>query len=329
MNGKLSAVDIERLGDVFLARQASDLQRIYSRRDGSLALTVQVLREELIRLLAIFDTAVDFVEEYSHVLHMASEPLQKTIHGCSQVIHRYSAFRAGGTVRKIVLAGRPNAGKSSLFNGLLCRYRAIVHSEPGTTRDVIEEDVELDGRLWKLVDTAGVRHAEGVAERQGIELGEDFLDAASFWILVVDGSVGLQPEEIGLLDRFRHKPHAIVWNKSDLAEWTPPSSDLSNAIAISAVEGDSFPRLWDCLRSDLRSIGSEEIGPLPSAVQAGRLQIVLRDLESLRDRMDRGEPPEYLSEATREAIGHLEAVIGEVGTEDVLDRIFNDFCIGK
>lgn len=331
LNGKLSAADIERLGDVFAARQVTDLQKIYARRDGSLVRTVSELRQQLIQMLAIFDTAVDFVEEYSSVISLASAPLEKVIQGCSKVIHRYSQFRDGGTTRKLVLAGRPNAGKSSLFNGLLCRYRAIVDSEPGTTRDVIEEDFEVAGGLWKLVDTAGFRHAEGEAERQGIELGSDFLESSSFWILVVDGTRGMTIEERDLLARFAHKPHAIVWNKRDLPGWRAPDRERedSSYFEMSAVEGDSFTRLWEFLRSKLSAIAIDDSGPLPSAVQASRLQEVVRDLTEMRSRLAIDVPPEYLSEQTRIAIAKLEAVVGEVGTEDVLDRIFSDFCIGK
>ncbi len=328
LNGKLSADDIERLGDVFVARRITDLQKIYSRRDGSLAQTISVLRAQLIQMLAIFDTAVDFSEEYSSVVFLALEPLNSVLAGCSKVIHRYSGFREGGTSRKLVLAGRPNAGKSSLFNGLLCRYRAIVHAEPGTTRDVIEEDFEVDGGLWKLVDTAGFRHSEIEAERQGIELGSDFLESSHFWILVVDGTIGLSDQERELLRRFDHKPHAVVWNKRDLPGWLAPETKTAT-FEMSAVEGDSFGLLWDFLRVELAKLAIDDSGPLPSAVQVARLKGVVGDLEEIRTKMQSEVPPEYLSEQTRVVIGKLESVVGEVGTEDVLDRIFNDFCIGK
>lgn len=330
-HGKLSAEDLERLGDVFLARQTADLQRIYSRRDGALTQAVEVLRQHLIRLLAIFDTAVDFVDEYSNVVASAREPLETVTHGCSAIIQRYSRFQDGATAGRIVLAGRPNAGKSSLFNGLLCRYRAIVHADPGTTRDVIEEDVEIDGRTWKLVDTAGVRPALGEAERQGIELGADFLEASSFWLLVVDGTQGMGEEERGLLSRFSHRPHAIVWNKKDLAGWCVPA-DISSkcaVIAVSALQGESLAGLWEVLQSELKSLGMGDFGPLPSAVQANRLKTVVTKLGVMKEDLDKEVPPEYLSEQARAAIQSLESVVGEVGTEEVLDRIFNDFCIGK
>src|SRR5580704_15168457 len=97
---------------------------------------------------------------------------------------------------RLVLAGRPNAGKSSLFNALLCRYRAIVHESPGTTRDVIEEDVLVGDRTWCLVDTAGVRESGVAIEREGISLGGEYLEASSFWVLVVDGTTGVTEVEM-------------------------------------------------------------------------------------------------------------------------------------
>jgi tRNA modification GTPase len=330
LNGKLSTRAIEKLGDVYLAREPADLTRIFDRRDDALAGTIAVLREHLIRLRAILDTAVDFVEEYSDVVRLAQEPLALATRECSAITQRYSRFRHGGSGRRIVLAGRPNAGKSSLFNGLLCRYRAIVDEAPGTTRDVIEEEVEVGGRTWRLVDTAGLREAVGTAERVGIALGEDFLESSQAWLLVVDGTEGLRREDRDLLRRFSEKPHAILWNKCDLAGWQPPElSGAETALAVSARDSASLSRLWDFLRSWLASQSAEDEGPLPSAVQASRLSVVENDLRDLAKELERATPPEFLSERVRSAIEKLEAVIGEVSTEDVLDRVFGEFCIGK
>ncbi len=331
LNGKLTAAQLERLGDVFLARDLSDLRRIYSRREDSLVDSIQQLREHLIRLRAILDTAVDFVEEYSGVLVLAREPLGLAIQGCSAIIQRYSLFRHGGNVRRLVLAGRPNAGKSSLFNGLLCRYRAIVDPLPGTTRDVVEEDVEVNGRVWKLVDTAGIRRAEAEAERLGMELGEEFLESSHYWLLVVDGTEGIHSEEQDLIRKFSHKPHAILWNKRDLPNWQEPPAALAGEriLSVSAKQGDCFPRIWDELRQSLDEGLGDELAPLPTAVQVARLEKVLEELRLLMTEMESERPPEFLSEGVRSAVEKLESVIGEVGTEDVLDRVFGDFCIGK
>lgn len=330
LNGKLSAGELEGLGDVYLARQVSDLTSIYSRRDGAVETQIDRLRNTLIRLQAILDTAIDFSEEYSAVIHAAEEPLDQVIRECSELIQRYSAFKTGVVSPRIVLAGRSNAGKSSLFNSLLCRYRAIVHEEPGTTRDVIEEDLDIGGRLWKLVDTAGVRENTAGVEKEGISMGEDFLSSASFWLLVVDGTNSLSAAEKNLLDRFCHIPHLIAWNKKDSAGWVlPPAIVGEEFVSISAKTGEGTSALWDRVKDKVLSIPFSHQGALPTAVQCLRLERVVVQLQEIRGALRQNVPAEYIAEQNRSVLGQLESVIGDVGTEDILDRVFGEFCIGK
>ena len=330
LNGKVTASEMDSLGDVYLAREPADLEKIYSRKDGSLQKKVAELRENLIRTQAILDTAVDFSEEYSSVVSQAKPPLIQTIHECSEIIQRYSVFRGGSSVPRLVIAGRPNAGKSSLFNALLGRYRAIVHEEAGTTRDVIEEDIEVVGRRWKLVDTAGFRQSEEIREKEGIELGENFLSSASFWILVVDGSLGLSPEEEELIRKYGDKPHLIVWNKQDLKEWHVPGHQTAKGsliASLSAKTGEGIMGLWNLLEGELAR--RDASGPLPTSVQSRRLEGALGSMKHLLAKLEANELPEYLAELNREASTSLDSVVGQIGVEDVLDRVFGEFCIGK
>lgn len=331
LNGKVSPEELDTLGDLFIARETEDLNQIYLRRDGSLQRKVGEIRKELLRLQAILDTAVDFADEYSSVVHLAKEPVTLAIHQITEIIQRYSLFREAKTVPKLVLAGLPNAGKSSLFNALLCKYRAIVHEEAGTTRDVIEEWLEIEGKTWKLVDTAGLREAETQTERQGIELGEAFLSSANFWILVVDGTRGLTKEEAALLDRFGGKPHLIVWNKMDLPTWSEPNEAWlkDQTVSVSAKEGVNLECLWGRLRRDLKNFSSLDDVPLASQTECSRLKNVLVLLKQLQEELETESLPEYMAEKNRQAIGQLESVIGHVGVDDVLDRVFGEFCIGK
>ncbi|NBT57769.1 tRNA uridine-5-carboxymethylaminomethyl(34) synthesis GTPase MnmE [bacterium] len=329
LNGKVSATDVDNLGDVYLAKDPADLEKIYSRKDGSLSERIGALREHLLKTQAILDTAVDFSEEYSDVIGQAKAPLIQTIHECSEIIQRYSRFKKGATSPRLVLAGKPNAGKSSLFNALLGRYRAIVHEEAGTTRDVIEEDIEVLDRRWKLVDTAGFRESSETREKEGIELGERFLSAAAFWILVVDGAMGISPDEENLIEKYGNKPHLVVWNKKDLDQWMAPRGKWygQSVHPLSAKTAEGINELWAKLETELSK--NESHGPLPTAVEASRLEKALELMEALVVQLDRNELPEYLAETNREATRALELVVGEVGTEDVLDRVFGEFCIGK
>lgn len=330
LNGKMTSTELENLGDVFLARETKDLSRIYGRKDESLVKKIGELRNKLIHLQAILDTSIDFTEEYSSVIHAALEPTRLVIHECSVIIQRYSAFKEPN-VPRIVLVGRPNAGKSSLFNALLCRYRAIVHHEPGTTRDVIEEQVVLNGQRWALVDTAGVREGLTEAEREGINLGEGYLAASALWILTVDGTQGLQKEEENILERFGSRPHVVVWNKNDLSGWKEPETSRlrGSVVSLSAKSGEGVAELWALLQEKTVQNQRDALSDLPSSTQVARLKRVVAELSALEGGLVTEEAPEYLAETNRKAIALLEGVIGEVSTEEVLGRVFSEFCIGK
>jgi tRNA modification GTPase len=333
MNGKITTQEVESLGDLYLAHSPRDLNSIFSRKDGAMEFQVGRLREQMTRLQAILDTAVDFSDEYSSVVSLAEEPLTQAIQECSSIIQRYTSFRGGSTAPRLVLAGRPNAGKSSLFNALLGRYRAIVNDQPGTTRDVIEEDIELGGVKWKLVDTAGIREAAGLIESEGLVLGSRYLAASSLWLLVVDGSNPFSEEERSLLKMFGHIPYILVWNKADLPSWKSAPADIVSPNLVAALSAKTGLHL-DQLAQRVASVVDErlamgEMSVLPTSVQSARLGYVQSELEGLTDALKRGEPPEYLGERNRRALSLLEDVIGEVSADEVLDRVFGEFCIGK
>lgn len=330
LNDKQSPSDIENLGDLFKASQPIDLDRIFARRNGALEEKVLDLRKKMIHAQAILDTAVDFSEEYSSVVSQVEPVVDTVIRECSAITQSYLRFKSGIEIPRLVFAGRPNAGKSSLFNALLGRYRAIVSEEAGTTRDAIEEDAEFNQKKWKVVDTAGIRTSQNEIENKGMELGESFLASSSFWLLVVDGSQGITDEEVQLLEKFHSKPHLILWNKQDLENWSAAPEWLKERVVnISTLTLASMEILWTRLESELAKLNLQDGAPLPTAVQATRLEKILEELWLMKSEIQNETPPEILAEKNRALTSHIEGLIGTVGTEDVLDRIFSDFCIGK
>lgn len=327
-HGKLSAAEIDTLGDVFHAKGARDLSAIYARRPEGLEREIGAIRADLIRALAILDTAVDFTDEYSDVVPGAVKPIQAAIHASQVITQRYLSLKEAGSPPRIALVGRPNAGKSSLFNRVLGRYRAIVHAEPGTTRDAVEERILLSGRPWTLTDTAGVRSEASGPEAEGIEIGSQFLESADFWVLMVDGSLGMGKVEAELLERHAGKPHAVVWNKRDLPTWSPPPPTLG-ALEFSSVLSEDLSRFIAFFEDKLSVVHPPPSGPLPTATACAKLEKVQSALAEILVGVERSVPPEILSEGIRKSLRDLESVVGEVQTDEVLDRVFGEFCIGK
>ncbi len=329
LNAKTSLEDLETLGDVFKAKDQIDLNAIYSRKSEPLQEVVGRLKENLMVLQAILDTSVDFSEEYSNVVHQSFQPLSKAIHECSLTIQAYKRFEHGLSVPKVVIAGRPNAGKSSLFNTLLGKYRAIVHEEAGTTRDAIEEEIYLEGKRFKLVDIAGFRQALSAAEKEGIELGEKFLKESSLWILVVDGTVGISKEEELILERFSQKPHLILWNKMDLAEFQRPPNFIGPTVVLSARTGEGVEELWRSLESLSLKVVGQETTLLPTVSQVKKLEKVFELLISISEGLKRSDPAEMIAEKNRAAMREITDLIGYVDQEEILGKVFSEFCIGK
>lgn len=321
VHGKMDPEELERLADLFAAKDAGAVEAIYSRRSEPMEKFFEGIRDRLIGIQAILDTSVDFADEYSQVSLQAKGPINQVICDCSMVIQRYGMVQQGVALPRIVIAGLPNAGKSSLFNALLGRHRALVHSSPGTTRDVVEEEVHVGGRRWVLADTAGIRLAEQDIEQEGIELGEKYLQASHFWILVVDGTIGVTVEDQALLEKYSDTPHLIVFNKSDLPQWR-----AGNGIGVSAKSAKGLDELTAAL-SDALVV--DDSFPMPAKRQVQILETTVEQLGHMLEELDGNVPPEYVAEKNRRIIGELAQLMGSVDTEQVLDRVFGEFCIGK
>jgi tRNA modification GTPase len=194
--------------------------------------------------------------------------------------------------------------------------------------------VRLPLPTWKLVDTAGIREAEECLEKSGIEIGKSYLSASSFWILVVDGTKGLQKEDIALLDKYRSIPHLIVWNKSDLTTFTPTQSPYHSLIetekvfTVSAKEGNQIDSLWsELLNRFSGTVNAEEV--LPSTSQIVIMEKGLSVLETIKTGLETLSPPEEMAELNRTVLSLFESILGEVNQEEILDKVFGEFCIGK
>lgn len=329
VHGRSSAEALEKLDDVFAAVRPEELDAITARADQSFRARLQGLRDELVGLQAILDTAVDFSDEYAAVVHAAHQPIQTVTLAIQGLQTAVSSLGNTETAPEVALLGRPNAGKSSLFNALLCRRRAIVSAEPGTTRDTLEGTLVLAGRHWKLIDTAGIRSSDNAIEQEGIDRSRELAGRAALSVLVIDGTEGASAEDAAIAALAKNA--LVFWNKSDAQAFRRPEGPFADAFVGSAATGDGLPALLEHLNARAAAQpGARALEVIPSRQQKVALDRAEAALRTMKELFSEGTPvPELLGELNRQALGALEDLLGPVDTEQVLDRVFSSFCIGK
>ena len=341
LNGRLDLAQAEAVLDTIRAKTASSLTLAQEQLRGTLSTEVNSFRESLLRLLAHVEAAIDFTEE--DITFIQAEELESTIRQTKAKITALAeSSREGRILREgvmTVIVGRPNVGKSSLLNALLRTDRAIVTAVPGTTRDVLEEVLNMRGVPLRLLDTAGLRHTNDHVEQEGVRRSRSAMEQADLLLIVFDGSLPICEEDRRLLNEYPEKKRLVVINKSDLP-CVMDASDLASSledacpspvVRISARHGQGLDELRDVIRTLLLRADFEATeGPVVTHLR--HQTALLRARESLagaEHSVTKGLSGEFVAMDLRGAVDALGEITGAVSTDDILDRIFRDFCIGK
>jgi tRNA modification GTPase len=332
-HGRIDLVRAEAVRDLVEARTLYQARVAFAQAEGALSRRLAPLREMLEEWIARGEAAVEFVEDSE--THLPAGKLEQAIEVARQVCQELLAsFRSGRVVRdgaSVALVGQPNVGKSSLFNRLLQRDRAIVTAVPGTTRDTLEEALDLEGVPVRLVDTAGLRDAADEVESEGVRRARQAQKEADLVLLVLDGSRPLDRREREALadtNRPAAQPTTlVVVNKSDLPAADPPSHRA--ALHVSALTGAGLDVLRGELRARLLGVGPIEDPILTNSRHGQALEETDGSLGRASAAAAAGVPDELILEDLREAMRSLGTITGEYGTEAMYDRIFSTFCIGK
>ena len=309
-----------------------------SQLEGSLSKKIKDLRFNVTEILAQITVSLDFPDE--DVEHITYNTLkEKTIALQKEINKLYDTSESGKILRdglKTVIVGKPNVGKSSLLNAILGENRAIVTDIPGTTRDVIEEFVNIKGIPLKIVDTAGIRETEDVVERIGVEKSREFFSAADLSIVVLDSSRSLDPEDIEILESVQPNKTIVLLNKTDLdrvidLDKIKEYIAEENIIEISALQHEGIEKIHDKIEemvfagtvrnsSDLVVTNSRHKDALYKAKQS--IEDALNAIESYM-------PLDFVEVDFKNIWDYLGYINGDTVTEDLLDTIFSNFCIGK
>ncbi len=337
LNGKLDLTQVEAILDLIEARSpAMHRAAVYQLARG-LASRIALLRDGLVELQGLLAYDIDFPEEDDGPV-----PEERIREAAGQRLSELDALLAlapeGELLRDgalTVIAGRPNAGKSSLFNALVGFERAIVTEEPGTTRDAIEAVIGVEGYPFRLVDTAGLRENTGRVEELGIEVARGYLASADLVLLCVDAEQEPGPEEEGFIAGLgAAAPHVIiVRTKADRCGATGPRGHLGSAqqLPVSAHTGAGVAELRKTLleRAFAGILGRREMPVVTRARHVKCLERARDDLLAFQEALRKGLPAEISGTHVQDATLALEEMLGAVTHEDVLDRVFSSFCVGK
>ena len=329
LNGRIDLAQAEAVADLIAARTELGRRAALRQLRGGLSARVGELRDRLLDAAALIEAHLDFPEE--DIPDLGTEGIRRALDEVrAGIVTMLRAFGRARHVRegaRVVLTGPPNAGKSSLFNALIGRERAIVSPHPGTTRDTIEATVDLGGVPVTFVDTAGLRDSRDEIERIGIERAHEELAQADLVLLVLDPDCGDAAERIAA----GRDNTIVLMNKSDLGRGSPSDGTAGPArsLSLSAVTREGLDRLETLLAEQLRGSSGEDELLVTTARHAQCLEGAVVSLGIAAESMDRSEPWELVMVDLRNAIMQLGDILGIGLDDEILDRIFSRFCLGK
>ncbi|HPG09709.1 MAG TPA: tRNA uridine-5-carboxymethylaminomethyl(34) synthesis GTPase MnmE, partial [Saprospiraceae bacterium] len=339
LHGRMDLTQAESVADLIASDNASSHAVAMQQMRGGISSEIKKLRQELIDFAALIELELDFSEE--DVEFANRDALRKLILKIQKLIAALlESFRLGNAIKQgvnTVIAGRPNAGKSTLLNALLQEERAIVSEVPGTTRDTIEEVLHIKGIAFRLIDTAGIREAEDQVEAIGVQKTMTKIAESSILVYVFDVT-DLRPEAVTADMARLHRPGLrilAVANKMDRYPYAEPSSYASeylpaeDIIAVSAKNQMNLAYLKDRL---YEAVVHEDLlleNPIVTNIRhVHALQKASESLDAVLAGLDQGITHDFIAMDIRQSLHHLGEITGEISTDDLLDSIFSRFCIG-
>jgi tRNA modification GTPase len=350
INGKLDLTRAEAVMELVSSKTERGREHAVRRLSGVLETEIRRVKDLLVHALAGMELLLDYSEDEADPagapedIPLVEETLTR-LRALAASYHRERLYQDGALV---VIAGRPNAGKSSLFNLLLKEDRSIVTPIPGTTRDWLESWIAIEGIPIRLVDTAGLQDTEDPVERLGVERSRELLAGADLALYLIDGSMGLSAEDRAFfrdqaVDRGEGNPAIPVLNKVDIApDLRPDAFFIPGAIGISAKTGEGIPALTRAIAAELEAAwpsafaggnGREDAGGVtPGIATARQSDLISAAIDAVEEALAleaHGQPLDLAAPLLREAVNALGEITGEVSTTEILETMFSRFCVGK
>lgn len=337
LNGRIDLAQAEGIIDMIKAKTEVSFDIGLNQLSGSLSAVLNKMQDELISMQALIVANIDFPDD--EIEDATYEELEsrygKIVSKIDNLLENSKSSRLLRDGINTVILGKPNVGKSSLLNGLLRYDRAIVTDIAGTTRDIIEDYINLDGVLLKITDTAGIRETEDEVEKIGVSIAKDKLRDADLVIAIFDLSRKFDNDDKEILNLIKDKKHIIILNKDDLPQEISDKEIKENFkddyLKLSVMENESIKEIEDLIK-DMFFDGEIKIssdGVLSNIRHINALKEAKKDLEAVKMGIDNKVFLDLIAVDLENVINHISEITGAITTEDILDRVFSEFCIGK
>ena len=335
LNGRIDLVEAESVRDIISAKTDKARKLSMNQLEGRVSTIIRKFRQELLELLASIEVNIDY-PEYEDIEVMTVDSIKKEMKNIRKKLEKIVKESENGKIIKdgikTVIVGRPNVGKSSILNRLLDYDKAIVTDIAGTTRDIVEGEINLDGILLKLVDTAGIRKTKDVVEKIGVDRSFKELEEADLIIMVLDNSEELTDYDLELLDRIKDKKAIVVINKNDLKRKLDINKiKNANIIEINTVDLDKIDILKDKIKEmfNLDEIDQGDYNYLSNVRQITLAKESLVILDEVEEEVKREDPVDLIEIDIKRIWTKLGEIIGENYSDELIDQLFSQFCLGK
>ena len=335
LNGRINLLEAEAVGDIINAKSEKARTLAMNGITGTLTKMIQKLREEIVSLLANIEVNIDY-PEYEDEIVITHENIKPKLDDIAEELKKIVKESENGKMIKegidIAFVGRPNVGKSSLLNAFLEEEKAIVTDISGTTRDIVEGSISLNGITLNLIDTAGIRETDDIVEKIGVDKSKKIIEQADVVILVLNYNEKLQEEDKELLDKIKDKKSIIFFNKNDLEKKIDiNSNDYPNIVEGNTITETGLTNLKNKIIEmfQLDEIENKDMNFLSNVRQIALAKNALKNIENVIEQINENVPIDILEIELKEAWNNLGLIIGETYEDELIDNLFAKFCLGK
>lgn len=338
MNGRIDLAQVEAIMDIIEAKTELSLSQAIGQLEGNLSKKIKEYQDLLIQIIARIEVSIDYPEydQDEPITNEFDKELQALLDQLQQLLRTADTGKMIRDGVKTAIVGRPNVGKSSLLNALLEENKAIVTDIAGTTRDVVEAYLNIDGIPYLLLDTAGIRDTEDVVERIGVEKSRSSIEEADLVLMLIDSHIGLIDADLEILNQVKDKKVIYVLNKADLESNITEeivNEYLNNGpiVQISAKEQSGLDALRLAMKEFVIKGNASVSGEATISNQRQKQALInaIKSLEKVIEAIDMGLPEDCLAIDLHDAFGHLGMIVGESLKEEIINQLFSRFCLGK